>query len=139
MKKTTIKAVAQATGTDARLIRAVAKQLGGLENLCTDYRDILRSGATAGYCGFIYYTDTEAFTRKNRARILESVQNLAHELGENMLQFIASFNCLNLSETEIFEALSNHKSEHRTELYNALAWYALEEVARAFEQYHEED
>lgn len=45
---------------------------------------------------------------------------------------IAGFNCIDLTAEEVAEAIYNGKSEDRTTVFNALAWYALEEVCRGY-------
>lgn len=128
----TIKAFAEQSNIPASLIRAVIRQCGGFESFKEMAGDIARHGADSGFHGFIYYTDTVKFTKNNKAAILEYTKEQSRDLGTSSIEMIASFNCLKWTVEETAEALYNSRSEDRTTLYNALAWYALEEVARAY-------
>jgi len=102
--------------------------------------DVVRCGANAGFSGFTYYSDTVSFWKANRADILAMAENLADSLGESMLSMIANFNCLCngsypnkkpiYSEDEIARAIYCGKGEGVTAIQNAMAWFALEEIAR---------
>jgi hypothetical protein len=117
-----------------KLINAVAKQIGGMTYLKEHASDICNYGASGGVSGFIYYTDTIAFTTRNHALIMELLNNYADDMGVNALELLNSFNCFNdMKEHEIFDGLMNKNSEDRTTIYNGLAWFALEEVARYIE------
>jgi hypothetical protein len=118
-----------------KLINAVAKQMGGMANLKERAADICNHGASGGVCGFTYYTDTIAFTTCNRALITELLTNYADDMGINALELLSGFNCFNdMKEYQIFEGLMNKNSDDRTTVYNGLAWFALEEVARYIEE-----
>ena len=110
------------------LTRAVVRQIGGRESLA----DVARHGAVGGYCGFTYYADTVAFAVRNRADIMERLKADAEDFGcVGVISMLAGFNCLKgMSQEEIAEGLYNPRSENRTAVYNALAWYAAEEIAR---------
>lgn len=117
-----------------KLINAVAKQMGGMANLKDHASDICNYGASGGVSGFIYYTETEAFTKRNHALIMELLNNYADDMGSNALELLSGFNCFkDMKEHEIFDGLMNPKSDDRTTIYNGLAWFALEEVARYIE------
>lgn len=117
------------------LIRAVVKQLGGWQEFKERASDVTNHGASGGFSGFIYYTDTLAFYAKNRTYIVDLCQSMSDELGEDMLSMIRSFNCLGKDSTSIDEVgrtLFGTKRTHDTQVANALAWFALEEVARSY-------
>jgi len=117
----------------ATLIRSVVRQCAPWEEFKEIAQDVASHGADAGFGNFIYYSDTVAFTKRNRKYIIELLQDQCSEFGiDNIYQFIASFNCLhgNYSSEEIAESFYRD-NDARTQVYNALAWYALEEVARA--------
>ena len=102
-------------------------------NLEENAADICEHGADAGFSGFIYYSDTWAFTNKYRASIIELLKDLAADLGLDWLEFLSSFNCLkDYSKAEIAEGLFDPESESNCTVYNALAWFALEEAARDY-------
>jgi hypothetical protein len=116
---------------DKKLINAVAKQIGGMANLKESASDICNYGASGGVSGFIYYTETDAFTKRNHALIMELLNNYADDMGTNALELLSGFNCFkDMTEHEIFDGLMNPKSDDRPTIYNGLAWFALEEVSR---------
>jgi len=123
-----------------KLINAVAKQMGGVGNLKEYASDICNHGADAGVPGFIYYTDTNAFTTRNHALIMELLNNYADDFGINALELLNGFNCFkDMNEHGIFDGLTNKNSDDRTTIYNGLAWFALEEVARYIEENLKQD
>lgn len=89
------KQAAKRSGIAERLIRAVINQLhcddGELESTLEDIRN---HGIDGGFHGFIYYTDTVQFFKHNRALIVELVNDMANELGENAADMVAGFGCL---------------------------------------------
>ena len=92
--------------------------------------DICEHGAASGFSGFTYYSDTWEFANKYRASIIELLKDQAAGCGVDWLEFLSSFNCLkDYDSAEIAEGLFDTESEHNTIVYNALAWYALEEAA----------
>lgn len=111
-----------------KLERAVIRQLGGRENL----EDVYNHGAGAGYCGFTYYNDTCKFFKQHKTDIIALAEDLAQDLGEDMLTMISKFNCLknmNITPYEVAKGLDG-KGEMATQIQNAMAWFALEEIAR---------
>lgn len=118
---------------DEKLTRAVVRQVGCWEYFQEVAEDVTNHGAMGGFSGFTYYVDTEAFTKHNKALILDMAKEQAQDIdADNIFSMIANFNCIDLSAEEVAEAIYNHQSEDRTTVYNALAWYALEEVCRVY-------
>lgn len=115
------------------LVRQVVRQIGGWDSFKEHARDVSMYGASGGFSGFIYYTDTCRFYAVNRDAILEAVRDMCDDLGEEPIQFVRSFNCLDATESEVGLTLYGSKKQHDTQVANALAWFALEEVARSFE------
>jgi hypothetical protein len=132
-----------------RLINAVVRQLGGKDSL----EDICNHGIDGGFHGFIYYNDTIAFYKRNRSEIVALVNQMAEELGENPIDMIAGFNCLagqyprkagnygfdtefDKARRELYPSISRclygRITDEDTQVANALAWFAGEEVARAY-------
>lgn len=116
----------------------VLAQLGGGQDAIQSARDAANHGAVAGFPGFTYYTDTQAFVRRNRKRIAECVEQMADDLGEGgAIQLVQSFNCLcddKPSERAVSAALYGGRGDdpdELTQVENALAWFALEEVGHA--------
>lgn len=124
---------AENSGIDIKLIRAVIRQLGDRSYL----EDIVNHGADAGFPGFTYYSDTEPFWKRNRKEITALVMSMAQDLGEQPAEMVAKFNCLKIEPSEfeamqdVYSALGNGQPSDDSTVPNALAWFALEEVARA--------
>ena len=125
------------------LTNAVIEQLGfeELENeeLRSTLQDITNNGADGGFGGFIYYSETNQFARENMHLIMDQVKKLADAFGETPLEMISSFRCLQGDKIDpleiasiIYERTSPESQADGTEtvVLNALAWFALEEVAR---------
>jgi len=111
-----------------RLTRAILRRLDR-ETL----EDVARNSADAGWNGFTYYADTVAFFKAHKADILDLAKQNADDFGQDMLEMIAGFGCLKndkLSATDIGEALFSGRGDHALTVRNAMAWFALEEVAR---------
>lgn len=124
-----MKTTEQIKASDTRqpsLTRAVIRQTGR-ENL----PDIDRHGVDGGFTGFTYYSDTVAFAKRHKADIMARLAEDAESMGEaGVIVMLSGFRCLKgLSQDDIADGLYNPKSEHRTAIYNALAWYAAEEIA----------
>ena len=110
-----------------RLTRAILRKLDREE-----LADVARHGADAGWNGFTYYTDTEAFYRAHKADILALAKDEATDFGQEMLEMIKGFRCLNgaYSLDEIAAALHSNQGDGATSIRNAMSWFALESVAR---------
>lgn len=135
MKTPTIKQIAAHIGAQESLVRAIVRQIGGKESFENYAQDVTRHGASGGFAGFTYYTDTLAFYAKNQKVIVELCKNLADDIGEgNTLELVSRFNCLQGDSTqeEVGQTLYGTKRQHDTTVANALAWFALEEVCRAY-------
>ena len=135
MKKITLAKLIQSSSIDASLIRAVVRQLGGWQSFKDHAPDIVNHGIDGGYYGFIWNTDTVAFTKRNKSAIIDLCKQMADDFGQSgTIEFIASFNCLKgTSQEEVADGLYNPRSVDRTTIYNALAWFAGEEVCRAYD------
>ena len=110
---------------------AVIRQAGGRENVRTAYE----GGADCGVPGFIYYTDTVKFWKRHKAAILALAEGMADDLGEGLLEMVAGFGCLkdqHLTTSEVGQVLYGRASndDTYTSVANAMAWFALETVAR---------
>jgi len=153
----TAKTVAESSGISESLIRATLRQLGGGSEAWDSLRDVCRGGADAGFCGFTYYSDTVGFFKRYRKEILALAESQAEDLGENVSEMVASFGCLGGREirnaTRSYDERENERvrraaiaeylpsvnrclyggrmTDDDTQVANALAWFALEEVARA--------
>jgi hypothetical protein len=131
----TIKDFTSQSHIDASIIRAVIRQMGGWSEFKDDAKNVVDHGAAGGYGQFIYYTDTVAFYARNRAAINRMAGELAENIGDGgIIECVQGFNCLNGEYTadEVGAALYGTKSCMNTQIANALAWFALEEVARSY-------
>ena len=117
----------------------VIDQMGGWEAFSENAPDIVNGGADAGWVGFTYHADTVAFAKKNQRPIVRMATEQAQELGLGVVEMIAAFRCLRDSGVTAFEVadvLLNgddySENDAATAIYNALAWYALEEMAHDY-------
>ena len=137
MKNLTMKTLIANSSIPATLIRAVVKSMNGWDSFKESAQDVVDHGAACGFGNFIYYTDTVAFTTKNRSVIAAYAAEQSKEIGyKDELEMILGFNCLqhdDLTSSDIAKALYGRLTDTDTKatIYNVLAWYALEEVSRA--------
>ena len=135
----TLKSFIKNSSIPATLIRAVVKNMGGWESFKESAQDVVDHGASCGFGNFIYYTDTVAFTAKNRKAIAELAAQQAADFGDSSeIEMILGFNVIkkdndDLTSSDIARALYGRLTDDdkKTTIYNVLAWYALEEVSRA--------
>ncbi len=133
--KITIKKLIDSSNIPASLIRAVVKQSGGWESFQESAPDVANHGASGGFHGWIYYTETLAFTRRTKKAILAYAEEQAKEFGQGMLEMICGFGVFRrdpITVGEVAQAIYQGKGDAATQVLNVLAWYALEEVARAY-------
>ena len=97
-------------------------------------RQVAEHGADAGWAGFSYYSDTCAFYRKHGKAIMQRLAEDAENMGMDWLEVVAGFRCLEgmeLTPSQVAQACYGEGDDDvRTQVENALAWYALETVAR---------
>ena len=131
----------KATNIDPKLAGAVIRQFGGWEDFKEKANDVYNYGINGGYSGFIYYTETTAFAKKHKKTIVENIMQFADDVGESFTKVIANFNCLKntgIEENGVIMALMSPRSCDDgvlQQVYNALAWYAGEAVAREYTDY----
>ena len=121
------------TNINSSLIDAVINQFGGKESFKESASDVSNHGIDGGFGGFIYHDDTVKFATDNKALIMELAEEQAQEFGTIDVMMIQGFNCLNgnYNLEEIQQAIYGD-SDDSTQVLNALAWYAAEEVCRAY-------
>ena len=137
MKKLTLSQFIAESGLPASLVRSTVRQCGGWEMFQEDAKNLqlCSCGAAGGFGGFIYYSETVPFTKRNKKALLELCKDQAsdyYDHGMTIPGFIAGFNCVGCDAEQVAIALYTGKGDNVTEVYNALAWYALEEVARRY-------
>lgn len=106
---------------DRQLVQAVREQIGAEDEseFRATMRDVANHGADGGFPGFTYYADTCEFYDNNKRAIWDLASEMAEEFGHKSVpEFVATFNCAPSMGDE-------------TGFKNALAWFALEEVARS--------
>jgi hypothetical protein len=135
MKKT-IKAFCQYASVDSNLIKAVIRQSGGWRSFQEHALDIANHGIAGGFNGWIYYTETCEFYAKNQQLIVDMVEKQADEYDYASAQdMVKGFRSLDATMSEIGYTLFGNKRQHDNYVANALAWYAAEEVARAYAEW----
>ena len=117
--------------------KAVFNELSSKLENCAEH------GANIGISGFIYYSETIPFFRKNRQDIINHMEQIAAEFGTDIISMVQGFgvfrNCEKPSSSEVGRALWDSKENPElTTLYNVFAWYALEETAQTWYRYLEE-
>ena len=129
----TLKEFTEQSGLNGSLVRHVVKQMGGWDSFKESAQDVANNGINGGFHGFIYYKDTVPFAKRNKTLILDLAKEQAADFGsESIYSMIAGFNCLKMQADEVAEAIHNSHSDLRTQVYNALAWYAGEEVCHRY-------
>lgn len=136
MKKT-LKNFIENSGIDTKLIRAVVRQSGGWQSFQDMAPDINNHGIAGGFSGWIYYTETCQFYAKNQGTIVALVENWANDCNLSPIDFVTGFHCLDADKPSVGKTLYGNKRQHDTQVANALAWYAAEEVVRAFVDWSE--
>jgi len=132
MKKT-LKNFIKNSSIDANLIRAVIRQSGGWQSFQESASDIANHGIIGGFSGWVYYNETCAFYAKNQNLIVKLAERQADEYGYQSAQdIVKGFHSLDATLSEIGHTLYGTKRQHDTQVANALAWYAAEEVASAY-------
>ena len=145
LKTVTMKTLIANSSIPATLIRAVVKNMNGWDSFRERAQDVADHGASCGFGNFIYYTDTVAFAAKNRKAIAELAAEQAADFGDSSeIERILGFNQLrqeDLTISDIARSLYGRLADDdkKTTIYNTLAWYALEEVARAYCDLLEQD
>ena len=128
----------KAANISPKLASAVIRQFGGWGNFREKAVDVTNHGISGGFCGFIYYDETNAFTKKHKKLIIENIEQFSDDVGESFTKVIAGFNCLKnsgIKENDVMMALMSPRTCDDfvlQQVYNALAWYAGETVAQEY-------
>lgn len=133
MKKT-IKQFCEYSNIDADLIHAVVRQSGGWKSFQDIAPDITKHGISGGFIGWIYYAETCQFYAKNQSSIVKLVEYQMKEYDYPSAQeMINRFNSIDATISEIGHTLYGNKSQHDTQVANALAWFAAESVVGEYD------
>lgn len=138
---TTIKSTSQVIKnykSYARLIKGVIENLNydpetEKDEFESTISDIIQFGINNGYGKFVYYNDTVDFFKKYRSEIITLVKEQAAEFGQNPIELVLSFNCINDDEFEnVAKCLYGRLDDDCTYVANGLTWFAAETVCRWF-------
>lgn len=136
--KATQKQLIENTGhINPKLVKAVIKQFGGWERFTELAEDVAKHGIDGGFSGFIYYSETHEFARKNRAIIVELLEETAEQLGEDVINMVANFGVFRNSpmnaddKKDLYKYLGGGRPQQGA-ITNVMAWFAAEEVCRAY-------
>jgi hypothetical protein len=116
------------------LINGVINALGGTELVM----DVVNHGADAGYPGFTYYSDTHKFAMRYRKLIVKMLVDQAQDFDQEVVEMVSGFGAFrkspmdNVDRMELYKYIGGGRCEQST-ITNLMAWYALEEVCRMFE------
>jgi hypothetical protein len=116
------------------LINAVINNIG-----MDSVMDVINHGADSGFNGFIYYYDTHKFAMRYRKLIAAWLEEEAQELGEDVISMVGNFGVFRNSpmdtddKKDLYKYLGGDKPEQGT-ITNVMAWFALEEVCRLFDE-----
>lgn len=131
--KRTIKSFCGFSSINSDLIRAVIRQSGGWCDFQEKAMDISNHGISGGFSGWIYYNETCAFYAKNQSLIIDLIERWANDINLSPTSFVSGFRCLDAEDGQnIGKTLYGNKRQHDTQVANALAWFAAEEVVRSF-------
>jgi hypothetical protein len=135
--KITLSKLIESSNIPASLIRAVVRQMGGWQSFIEVAPEVCRGGIDGGFQGFVYNCDTEAFAKRNREAIAQMASEQSKELGIGVIEMIRGFGCFRNgtppTDHEIGSALyAGQGAKDGLPVLNALAWYAGEEVCRAY-------
>lgn len=139
----TLKSFIENSHIPATLIRAIVAGNGDWGEFKEKAQDIADHGSQTGCGGFIYYTETVAFTAKHRTLIVEFAEEQAKEISyPSAVTMIQDFNMIRdyeFSHNDIAKALYGRLSNNdpdqyyiKEQIYNVLCWYIEEEVSRSF-------
>ena len=134
-QRPSLQGLINSTSIPESLVRAVVRQMGGWQSFKESAPDICRGGIDGGFHGFISYADTMKFAKKNKEEIRQLAISQAEDFGLGVVEMIKGFNCFRNnapSESEIIDGLAGIAHPMGVNVLNALAWYAGEEVARAY-------
>lgn len=116
---------------DSKIVNSVVRSVGR-----DSIEDIVNHGIDGGFNGFIYYSETHAFALKYRKQIVEMLESLADDLGEDVVSMVSGFGVFrhlpmdNDDKKDLYKYLGGGKPEQGT-ITNVMAWFAAEEICRS--------
>ena len=127
-----------------KLINSVISQFGGWEIFKELAENVTNHGINGGFGGFIYYNETHHFAIKNRALIVALLEDEADQLGEDVISMVSNFGLFRQSKMDaddkkdLYKFLGGGRCEQGP-ITNVMAWFAAEEVCRAYVYFIEEN
>lgn len=135
--ETTKKALSQVIKDNSdykTLINAVINRIG-LDSV----EDVVNHGINGGFSGFIYYSETHAFAMKYRKDIIRMLEDMADQLGEDVVSMVSHFGVFRNSpmdaedKKDLYKYLGGGRPAQGA-ITNVMAWFAAEEVCRMFDR-----
>lgn len=123
-----------------KMANAVVEQLGGVsEDTLLNTLDSCRN-ANDGYTGFYYPSQTCKFWNENKDAIIENMHEIADDLGEDLITMIKEFGDFQDEEDFTYDVIGKalyapFDEDESRDIYDTFAKYALEEVARRFQDW----
>lgn len=119
-----------------KLAKAVISQFGGWEAFTESAEAVYRHGIDGGFGGFVYYSDTVPFAEKHRSLIVNRLEELADDLGLDVVNMVSNFGPLrgkmdDDDRLDLYRYLSLTKCKGGT-IPNLMAWFAAEEICREY-------
>jgi hypothetical protein len=115
------------------LEKRILKQIGiskkEFQKNVTDYQD-----ASSGISGFIYYSETHEFSLKNQSLIVDLLNDVADDLGENVVDMVSNFGIFrngidNDEKKDLYNFLGGNKKIKQGSITNVMAWFCVEHLA----------
>jgi len=116
------------------LINAVISSIG-----MDSIEDVNNHGIDGGFSGFIYHSETHRFAMNHRAAIIQMLEEMASDLGEDLVKMVSGFGVFRNSpmdaqdKKELYQYLGGGRPAQGT-ITNVMAWFAAEEVCRMFDR-----
>ena len=116
---------------------------GQFEELSRMLKNCSIFGAASGVFGFTFLSQTVPFYKKHRLDIVKYIEETAVEFGRDEISIVQNFGVFRNTQKptagEIGKALwCNVYHQKLNNLYNALTWYALEQIAHTWRTYLED-
>jgi hypothetical protein len=115
------------------IINAVINRIG-----LGSVEDVNNHGIYGGFNGFIYFSDTHKFAMKHRKTIVDMLERMADDYGEDVVTMVSGFSMFRNApmdaddKKDLYRYLGGGRCEQGT-ITNLMAWYAAEEVCCLFE------
>ena len=127
---------------NVELAEAVQKQTGitDLEEFKQTLKEVVDHGSNHGVPGFTYTSDCVNFWREHRDMILNELMDYAEKTYTTVLDLVKGWKFVTATEGEVVDALlSKYYKPKYDDIYEALAWFALDHVAYPITEYHDDE